>query len=134
MQAAWGTVFLSLGGGLLMLHKARFPKLRYGWDVALLTYAVVSVPGACLRARKYAVHLVPGARLCVHEVAIISVPSARLCARRTTSGHANSGIDHVRSDWPATALSGLLHVHPMCSLLWLAVLYLVLPMPCQAHS
>ena len=46
-QAVWGTVFLSLGAGLLMLHKARFaPKLRYGMDVALLTFAVVAVPGA----------------------------------------------------------------------------------------
>lgn len=99
MQAAWGTVFLSLGGGLLMLHKARFPKLRYGWDVALLTYAVVSVPGACLCARKYAVDLVRG---------------ARLCARKTMSCHAESGIKHVWSDWPATALPGLSHVHPTC--------------------
>ncbi|KAK9838506.1 hypothetical protein WJX81_003780 [Elliptochloris bilobata] len=43
--AVWGSVFLSLGGGLLMLQKARFPKLRYACDVALLTYVVVSVPG-----------------------------------------------------------------------------------------
>jgi len=45
-------VFLSLGAGLLMLHKARLaPKLRYGMDVALLTFAVVAVPGAASGSR-----------------------------------------------------------------------------------
>lgn len=45
-QAVWGSVLLAIGAGLLMLQKARFHKLRYASDVALLTYVVVSVPGA----------------------------------------------------------------------------------------
>ena len=45
-QAVWGSVLLAVGAGLLMLQKARWRKLRYACDVALLTYVVVSVPGA----------------------------------------------------------------------------------------
>lgn len=44
-QSLWATFLMALAGFFLALHKERFAKFGYGFNVALLTFPIVAIPG-----------------------------------------------------------------------------------------
>jgi hypothetical protein len=44
-QSAWQCTLVAAVTFFLALQKARFPKLEYGFSIALLTFPIVAIPG-----------------------------------------------------------------------------------------
>lgn len=45
-QSSWATFLMALTGFGLALHKERWPRFAYGFNVAMLTFPIVAIPGA----------------------------------------------------------------------------------------